>query len=51
MIFILISLLAPDESPSNIAMLAGIAAGGGVCLAFVIIVVVVFFRKYHKYGK
>lgn len=38
----------PDESPSNTAMLAGIAAGGGVCLAFVVIVVAVYFRKYHQ---
>lgn len=42
---------SPDESPSNVAMLAGIAAGGGVCLAFVVIVVFVYFRKYHKYEK
>lgn len=41
----------PDESPNSTAMLAGIAAGGGVCLAFVVIVVVVYFRKYHKYEK
>lgn len=40
----------PDESPSNIAMLTGIAVGSGVCLAFVVIVVV-YFRKYHKYEK
>lgn len=41
----------PDESPSNVAMLAGITAGGGVCLAFVVIVVVVYFRKYYKNEK
>lgn len=41
---------AQDESSSDIAMIAGIAAGGGICLAFVVIVFV-YFRKYYKYGK
>lgn len=40
-----------QESSSNSAMIAGIAAGGGICLAFVVIVVVLYFRKYHKYEK
>lgn len=44
-------LKTQDESSSNTAMIAGIAAGGGICLAFVVIVVVFYFRKYHKYEK